>query len=102
MEIAAAVAATTTLVDGEPRPPELHLGQQIELTRALTALRDDGDAMAKDGRVIRCYYNCSPPVGSVTVSPQVVSVVAGTVGAVTIHWRWDQSSTQAVTQHSCL
>jgi len=29
-------------------------------------------------------------------------VPTGAFGVVTLHWRWDQSSTQVVAQHSCL
>jgi hypothetical protein len=47
----------------------------------------------------RCYYNCPLPVASVTALPSAVSVPADTLGSVTIHWRWDQSSTQVVTRH---
>ena len=50
----------------------------------------------------RCYYNCPPPVGSVTAVPNVVAVPPGSPGSVTIHWRWDQAATQQVSRHGCL
>jgi hypothetical protein len=101
-EIAEAVSMSTTLVDGEPRHSEPHLRQQIELSGALTALPRIRDAVATKSRGTRRYYNCPPPVGSVTASPQVICVPAGALGSATIHWRWDQSSARAVGQHSCL
>jgi len=101
-KIAAAVAATTTLVDLEPQRHDPHPQLQAELAHAVSALADKGDVRAKRSRGARCYHNCPPPVGSVTASPQVVAVPAGALGSATIHWRWDQSSAQAVTRHSCL
>ncbi|APG04406.1 hypothetical protein BJI69_11190 [Luteibacter rhizovicinus DSM 16549] len=91
--IAAAVAGTTTRVDIE---------RQASLVRALSTLPEKERAATGKNRGARCYYNCPPPIGSVTASPQVVSMPPGALGSVTIHWRWDQSATEAVTQHSCL
>jgi len=59
-------------------------------------------AVAKRRRAAKCFYNCPPPVGSVTASPQVISMPTGGLASVTLHWRWDQSSTQAVSEHGCL
>jgi hypothetical protein len=100
--IADAISRTTKLVDGEPRAYDLLPQQRTELAYALSVPPDDGRARTMRSRDVRCYHNCPPPVGSVTASPQVVSIPAGALGDATIHWRWDQSSTQAVTQHSCL
>lgn len=91
--LAKAVAETTTRVD---------LERQASLVRALSILPEKEDAATRIHRGARCYYNCPPPVGSVTASPQVVRVPTGAFGVVTLHWRWDQSSTQVVAQHSCL
>ncbi|PTR33485.1 hypothetical protein C8J98_103247 [Luteibacter sp. OK325] len=100
--IADAISRTTKLVDGKPRVYDPSPQQRTELTYALSVPPGDGGARAMRSRDIRCYHNCPPPVGSVTASPQVVSVPVGTLGDANIHWRWDQSSTQPVTQHSCL
>jgi len=100
--IAEAVARTTMQTDGEPHVREADPRQQIELAQALTALSEHGGLVAKRRREPRCYYNCPPPVGSVTASPQVTHVTAGGLASVTLHWRWDQASTEAVSQHSCL
>lgn len=91
--IAKAVAETTTRVDIE---------RQASLVRALSTRPEKEDAATRIHRGARCYYNCPPAVGSVTASPQVVRVPTGALGTVTLHWRWDQSSTQVVAQHSCL
>lgn len=100
--IADAISRTTKLVDGEPHAYDPFPQQMTELAYALSVPPDGGGARAMRSRDVRCYHNCPPPVGSVTASPQVVSVPAGALGDATIHWRWDQSSTQAVTKHSCL
>jgi len=91
--IAKAVAETTTRTDIE---------RQASLVRALSTRPEKEKAATRMHRGARCYYNCPPPVGSVTASPQVVRVPTGAFGVVTLHWRWDQSSTQVVAQHSCL
>jgi hypothetical protein len=101
-EIAKAVAGITTRVDDGSQVLVPGVRQQVELGHALSAL-DDPDASAEGkGRGVRCYYNCPPPVGSATASPQVVNVPGGALGSTTIHWRWDQSEAEAVTRHSCL
>jgi hypothetical protein len=100
--IADAILRTTTIVDGEPRVYASLPLQRNELAAALTLPPADVGGRSKVRRDVRCYYNCPPPVGSVTASPQVVRVPTGAFGVVTLHWRWDQSSTQVVAQHSCL
>jgi hypothetical protein len=102
VDLAEAVARTTTSVDGNLQVSEPHPEQQVELTRALAALPQHGGAAAKKSRAARCYFNCPPPVGSVTASPQVVSVVTGALGSVTLHWRWDQAVTRETSRHGCL
>jgi hypothetical protein len=100
-EIVTAVANTTRLVDGEQAIHVPDRGQR-ELSRALTTIGGNIRMDVPKRRAARCYYNCPPPVGSVTASPQVVTMPAGTFGSATIHWRWDQSLMEAVTEHSCL
>jgi hypothetical protein len=99
LEIIEAVASTTTVVEGSSRISQSHPERQVELARALS---DHGDSATQARHKARCYYNCSPPVGSVTASPNVVDVPADALGSVTIHWRWEQSSTQEVSRHGCL
>jgi hypothetical protein len=101
-DIAEAIARTTTLADGGVRASVPNPRQQVELARALAGMHNNAGSLGKNGRGTRCYYNCPPPVGSVTAAPQVLSLQAGRLGSVTIHWRWDQSLTQTVSQHSCL
>jgi hypothetical protein len=96
------VASTTMRTDGELQVPEADPRQQTELAHALTALSESGGLLATTRRGTRCYYNCPPPVGSVTALPQVAHVMTGDLATVTLHWRWDQSASQAVAQHSCL
>lgn len=99
--IAKAVAATTTRVVEESGVPEL-APQQVELARALRAVSEGGSRTARIHHRACCFYNCPPPVGSVTAVPSTVSVPANEFGSVTMHWRWDQSPTQAIAQHGCL
>jgi len=100
--IADALSLTRKRVDGEPRAYDPPPQQRDELAHALSLRPGDSGIRATRGRGVRCYHNCPPPVGSVTASPQVVSVPVGALGNVTVHWRWDQSSTQEVSQHGCL
>src|ERR1700754_1675151 len=97
-----AISRTTKLVDGKPRDYDLLPQQMSELAYALSVSPDDGHARVRELRDVRCYHNCPPPVGSVTASPQVVSVPVGALGNVAVHWRWDQSTMEAVTEYSCL
>lgn len=97
-----AISRTTKLVDGKSRAYDVQPEQMRELVYALSASPDAGGARVRGVRDVRCYHNCPPPVGSVTASPQVVSVPAGALGNVAVHWRWDQSSAAAVTEYSCL
>lgn len=100
--LAAAVAGTTTRVEGEVEATGPEPRQQVELIRALASLPQHGGMQVSKRRGARCYFNCPEPVGSVTASPQVVDVVPGALGSVTIHWRWDQSFTHEVSRHGCL
>jgi hypothetical protein len=102
VRIGHAVAATTTLADGELQATEQREAQQNALAHALAGSPENDPAVAKQRRAARCFYNCPPPVGSVTSSPLAVSMPASGLASVTLHWRWDQSSTQAVSQHGCL
>lgn len=100
--LAPAVAETTTVVEEDVPLAHPNPGLHAELTRALGKLPEHGGSGAKVGRGARCYYNCPPPVGSVTASPQVINVPAGGIASVTLHWRLDQSYSRQVTRHGCL
>lgn len=100
--IAEALSRTRKVVDGEARAYDPLPQQRDGLAYALSSRSGESAIRATRGRGVRCYHNCPPPIGSVTASPQVVSVPAGALGDVTVHWRWDQASTQEVSQHSCL
>lgn len=99
LEIIEAVASTTTVAVRNSQISQSRPRQQVELARALSK---HGEATPKIRHKARCYYNCSPPIGSVTASPSVVDVPADSLASATIHWRWDQAATQQVSQHGCL
>jgi hypothetical protein len=101
-ETAKAVAGISTRVDDGPQVLVPESQQQVELGRALSGLEGHEASAKGKGLGARCYFNCPPPVGSVTASSRVVSVSPGALGSTTIHWRWDQSAAAEVTRHSCL
>ncbi|WP_157379759.1 hypothetical protein [Burkholderia ubonensis] len=49
-----------------------------------------------------CLFNCPPPVGSVSASPQQVSVPQNGTGATTLRWTWDESRAKPVAEYACL
>jgi hypothetical protein len=100
-QIAAAVQNTTVTVDGRAENTTPNVKQQAELTQALSAIQATGPVTNwVPGNP--CSFNCPPPVGSISASPNVVSAPAGGMGNVSIRWTWDENRSQPVTQYSCL
>jgi hypothetical protein len=97
-----AVARTVTREDGHGRSSGASAELHAALSRALAGLPEHGGPGEVAGSGARCFFRCSPPVGSVTSVPQVVTVPSGGMGTATLHWRWDQSRTGQVARHGCL
>lgn len=49
-----------------------------------------------------CLFNCPPPVGSVSASPQQVSVPKNGTGSTSLHWTWDESRAAPIGEYACL
>lgn len=101
-QIASAVANATVSVGGQTRPVSGNAQQQAELTAALAARTAVNAADPKWKPGAPCAFNCPPPVGSITASPEVVAVPTGGMGPVSLRWTWDESRDRPVTEYSCL
>ncbi|WP_323120333.1 hypothetical protein [Burkholderia alba] len=89
---------------------KLDPAQQAELNQALSSYpRQDFKGAYFDvtpywnpGSGPFCLYNCPPPVGSVSASPQQVSVPKNGTGSTTLHWTWNESRGQPIAEYACL